>query len=240
MIRTLTNTTTAELIKLRGLPAVLATLLATVGAAIALTVAIAASSKSTTDPVQLSLLTIPYLQIGPILLGVLTVATEYTGTQIHTTLTATPNRAALLAAKTIAYLASATVISATAISAGLATAAITLTIRDTTPTSHANGWPAVGAILYLVLIGLLAFTLTILLRCLTPPLVTMLSLVLIASPLIRSYTEQARWLPDQAGRLLYLPNADNMLTAGTGTLVLLAWIVATATTATATFLVRDT
>lgn len=235
----LVDTVSAELVKLRGLPSVIAAMLGTVAAAIGLGAAAAASTTTPTDAVHATLQTIPFLQIGPILMGVLAVATEYMGSQICTTLTATPNRLLLLGGKTIAYLSAASITSAAALGAGLVTAKITLTVRDGAPTLDMDSWLVVGAAVYLVLIGLLSFALTVLLRSLIAPLVTMLSLVLIASPLLAGFTEHARYLPDRAGSLLYLPHADTVLTPGTGTLVLLAWIVATATASATAFLVRD-
>jgi len=229
----------AESVKLRSLPAVCATVVGTIAAAIALAAAIAASATDATDAVQVTLATIPFLQVGTILLGVLAVATEYQGSQIRTTLTATPTRTVLLAGKTLAYLATATITSVIAVGAGLATAGITLSVRDSAFMANVNAWQVAGAALYLVLIGLLSFVLAVLFRSLIPPLVTMLALVLIASPLLARTTEHARWLPDRAGSLLYLPVADSVLTAGTGALVLLAWITLTATTAATAFVNRD-
>ena len=152
---------------------------------------------------------------------------------------ATPNRALVLAGKTLAYLATATVTSVVAVGAGLATAAVTLTIGNATPIEDVNAWPVAGAALYLVLIGFLGLALAGLLRSLIPPLVAMLTLVLIVSPLLAASTEHARWLPDKAGSLLYLPDADPVLTAGTGALVLLAWITLTVIAAATAFVNRD-
>ncbi|WP_433532833.1 hypothetical protein ACQPYA_12985 [Micromonospora sp. CA-263727] len=239
MTRALGNTIAAELVKLRGLPAVLATALGTVAAAVTLTAAVAASSTDETDAVRVTLLTIPFLQVGTILLGVLTAASEYQGSQVRTTLTATPNRPLLLAGKTLAYLAAAAITSVAAVGAGRAAAATMLATRDPAPTGGVEGWALVGAAGYLVLIGLLGFALTVLLRSLIPPLVTMLALVLIVSPLTAGYTEHARWLPDRAGSLLYLPTADTVLTAETGALILLAWITATGSAASVIFARRD-
>jgi hypothetical protein len=239
MIRTLVNTTAAELVKLWGLPGALATIVGTVASAIALTAAVAAASPAPTGAVRVTLLTIPFLQIGPILIGILAVATEYAGGQIRTTLTATPCRLFMLAGKTLAYLATAAVTSAAAIAAGLAASAITLAVHDTAPTGDTDAWPVAGATVYLVLLGLLGFALTILLRSLIPPLVTMLSLVLIISPLVSGNTGYARWLPDRAGSLLYLPTTDPAFTPGTGTLVLLAWIITAAIPSIVALLARD-
>lgn len=229
----------AELIKLRGLPVVVATVLGTIGVAIVLAAGIATSARTPMAPGQTLVAIVPFLQIGLILLGILTVATEYQGSQHRTTLTASPARLRLLSAKVLAYLLVAAIASAVAVGAGLAAAAITLAARDSAPTDGTNGWSIAGAVLYLVLIGLLALVLTVLLRALVLPLVAMLALVLIVSPLVAGSTEHARWLPDRAGSLLYLPQGDPVLTAGTGALVLLAWITATAIAAATTFLARD-
>lgn len=218
MSTTLSRTAAAELTKMWGLPAVLATALGTVVAGAVLG---AAGTQ-----------VVPLLQVGPILLGVLAVATEYAGRQIATTLLATPNRFRLLAGKTIAYLVTATVTSA----AALAAARLARTVRDA---GQVPAWPIAGAVVHLVLIGLLALGLAVLLRSLIAPLVGLLALVLIVSPLVAGWTGHARWLPDRAGRLLYLPDADPLLTPVTGTIVLLTWIGLAAAAAGSTFRVRD-
>ncbi|MGO1506923.1 MAG: hypothetical protein ACTIAA_01645 [Microbacterium sp.] len=236
---TLARITSAEAVKLRTLPVVTASVLGTIVTAIVLAAAIAASSTVPISAVQVTLATVPFLQIGIILLGVLAVATEYQGSQIRTTLTATPRRLSLLAGKSLAFLVTAIVASGIAVGAGWVTAAITLSVRQLAATSDVGMRPTAGAAVYLVLIGALAFALTVLLRSLIPPLVTMLSLVLIVSPLAGSLTEHARWLPDKAGSLLYLTDTDPVLTAATGTLILLAWIAAAGIAASATFTRRD-
>jgi ABC-2 type transport system permease protein len=240
MIAALVNSTAAELVKLRTLPEVLAAMLGTVVAAITLAAIVAATPAGAgADTVHVTLQTIPFLQIGLIVIGVLCVGSEYTGSQIRATLTATPNRPLLLTSKTLAYLAVAAITSAAAVGAGLATAWITLSGHDRAQSGTASRWPALGAVVYLVLIGLLGFALAVLLRSLITPLVTMLSLVLIASPLLGPFTEYTRYLPDGAGSLLYLPDTDTVLTPETGTLVLLAWITATGAAAVTAFLGRD-
>lgn len=228
----------AEIIKLRGLPVVPATVLGTIGLAIALGAGMAASARSA-SPGQTLIAIVPFLQVGPILLGVLAVATEYQGSQFRTTLTATPGRLRLLTAKTFAYLLVATITGATAVGAGLAAAAVTLMVRDNPPAAQSVGWPIAGAVVYLTMIGLVALVLTILVRSFIPPLVTMLALVLIVSPLVGGATEHARWLPDRAGSLLYLAEGDSVLAAPTGVLVLFAWTLALAVPAVAAFLARD-
>lgn len=236
---TLTHIASAELVKLRTLPVVTAAVLGTIATAIVLAAAIAASSTVSISAVEVILTTIPFLQIGVILLGVLTVATEYQGTQIRTTLTATPCRLRTLAGKSLAFLVTAVVTSGIAVGTAWSVAAITLSVRQLASAGDVNLWPSVGAAVYLVLIGSLAFALTVLLRSLIPPLVTMLSLVLIVSPLAGGLTEHARWLPDKAGSLLYLTDTDAVLTAGTGALVLLAWVTTAGIAAGAVFIRRD-
>lgn len=230
---------TAELVKLRGLPVVGATVLATVGVSIALAAGISASASTAPSPAQTTLPLVPYLQIGLMLLGILTVGTEYQGSQIRTTLIATPSRLRLLAGKTLAYLLLAGVTSVVAVGAGFATAWLIVRLRQGAPPEAVNGRLVAGAILYLVLIGLLGLVLTVVLRSLIPPLVAMLGLVLIVSPMVRGLSEHARWLPDRAGALLYQPGGDTLLTPWTGGLVLAAWIVVTAIAAATQFSHRD-
>jgi hypothetical protein len=182
--------------------------------------------------VAVVLQTVPLLQVGPVLLGVLAVASEYAGTQARTTLTAVPDRATALLGKTAAFVVAATVTSTASCAAGLAAA---LVAAD----GGVSLRPVVGAAAHLVLIGLLAFALALLLRALVPSLVGVLALLLVVSPLLASVTEHARWLPDRAGRALYLLGADAALTPVTGALVLVGWVAAVGGAATWAFLVRD-
>ncbi|GAA0561424.1 hypothetical protein GCM10010172_50760 [Paractinoplanes ferrugineus] len=209
----LRRATTAELIKLRGLPAALAAMLATV---------VAGALFAAADPAGPAQ-AVPFLQIGPIVLGVLVVAAEYSGRQIATTLIAMPRRLVLLAGKAGAYLIAATATSVITIGGWLV------------PGRPAGRWTVIGAAAYLVLMGLLALGLTVLLRSLVLPLAGLLTLVLVVSPLLAGYTEHARWLPDQAGRALSQPHGDFT----TGAAILLAWTASVAAAGTVAFLSRD-
>lgn len=233
------NALRSELTKLGGLPVAAATALATVGVAIVLAAGIAASARTPVSPQQTMIAIVPFLQIGSILLGVLTAGTEYQGSQIRTTLTGVPRRLRLLTAKALAYLIVAALTGVVAIGGALASAAIALGLRGTAPAEQTSAWPSVGAAVYLVMIGLLALAVSVLLRSLVAPLVTMLGLVLIVSPLLAARTEHARWLPDRAGGLLYLPGGDSVLTPGSGALVLLAWTAVAGVTAAVVFVARD-
>lgn len=237
MIRTMMDTTTAEMGKLRGLPVALAAAIGTVVAAAVLAAAIAGSGTAT-SPGQVVVQGIPFIQVGPILIGVLTVGAEYTGSNMRTSLIATPNRLLLLAGKSTAYLITASITSAIALGAGLLTAKVALALHNM-PQEATSAWLTIGAGAYLVLIGLLGLALALLLRSLIPPLVSMLSLAVIVSPLLSTVTSYARYLPDRAGSLLYRPGVGTDLTPGTGTLVLLAWIAAITAVAVTEFRNRD-
>lgn len=238
LVRLAARVILAELVKFQGLPAIVATELATLGSSIALAAAVAGSSAGTglAGVVQRS---VAPLQFGPILIGILAAACEYQGRQIHTSLIATPNRLLLLTGKILAYLIAATVTSAAAIAAGLTTAWVTLHARHRHSHGHLDARPVAGCLSYLVLIGLLSLAVTLLLRSLTASLATMLTLTLVASPLLAATTPQARWLPDRAGSTIYLTNTHTPLTAAEGALVLLAWIVVTTASATVAFSRRD-
>ncbi|GAB3168328.1 ABC transporter permease subunit [Myceligenerans halotolerans] len=245
MIRALGNTTMAELIKLRGLPEIRLALIGTVGAAAAFSALVAASGGSDdADPVRAVLETIPFLQVGVIVLGVLVVAGEYTGRQIRTTLVATPRRLVVLAAKTLAYLTASAVASVVAVACGLCSAWVVAAARGDHVVAAAGGRPAAGTLLagatvYLVLIGLLGLAVAVVARSLIVPLVALLAHMLIVSPLLAGLTEHARWLPDRAGSLLHLPDDDAVLDPATGALVLVAWIAVATCAAGLAFARRD-
>lgn len=83
MMRALSNTIAAELLKLRGHPSACAAILSTVAASIALPAALAASGPITANALQITLLSVPFLQIGAILVGVLTVGGVQRPTDSH-------------------------------------------------------------------------------------------------------------------------------------------------------------
>lgn len=222
----------AELIKLRTLPAAWITSLVTVAVAVLVSAANASStSDSAADAVSIALGSVAFLQVGTIVLGVVGVASEYGGHELRTTLTAVPNRAVSLAGKAVAHLIATTVTSVAAMGAALLTAWMQEPIE-------ASLWRLAGAAAYLVLVSLLAGAVTVVLRSLVPALAVTLAGVVIASPLLATVTDQARWLPDQAGRALYsLDPAPLGPTAGTA--VLLAWLLCTGTAACLVYRTRD-
>ncbi|MDP3953002.1 hypothetical protein [Microbacterium sp.] len=239
MTRTIMNTVAAELIKLRSLPAVLTTMGGTVVAAAALSATIVASDASA-DAVHVVAQSVTFVQVGLIVIGVLAVGTEFSGRSMRIALIATPARMTLLTGKSIAYLVAAACTSAPAVGAGVLTATLVRSLVGTPSVAHASIWPVLlGAWTYLVLIGLLAFALSFLMRSLIPPLVGMLSLVLIVSPMLASVTSNAQYLPDRAGSVLYQAEADSTLSPEVGILVLIAWIAVISVGAVTRFRTRD-
>jgi hypothetical protein len=238
MICTMASATVAELIKLRTLSAVLAAAGGTVIAAAALSVAISASGGSA-DTGGVIAQSVRFVQVGLIVMGVLAVGTEFTGRAMRISLIATPNRMVLLASKAIAYLCAGAITSAAALGMGVLAARLAHTF-GAGESAQATPWPLfLGAWMYLVLIGLLAFALTFLARSLIPPLVATLSLVLIVSPILKTLTPAAQFLPDQAGSALYHPESTTPLTPETGAAILLAWIAAIAAAAITVFRTQD-
>lgn len=183
---------------------------------------------------------LPYAQAGAILLGVLSVAQEYAGRQLSSTLTAVPRRGRIIVAKTVA-------VAVVLILAAVPTvAAAWLAAEGMLRTTEAGVGPLVladlarlgGAVVYLVLIGLLAHAATLVLRNLVPALVSMLVLVFVLPFAVTALGEQARWLPTRAGAQLFAPD-DAVLTAFTGGLVLLGWAVVLGAAGAARFIRAD-
>lgn len=173
---------------------------------------------------------ISYGQIGIIVLGVLVATSEYAGGQIRVSLAAVPNRNLFLTAKATALLlASLAVAVPTVVLSYLATVMglgehgrITLTTGDIP--GHLAG--AVG---YLVLMSLLAFALGVLTRSTVVPLVGLIALTQAVSTVLVQTVDPlahlARYLPDLAGKLLYAQSpSQDILTATTGGLVMVAWV----------------
>lgn len=236
----LLDVTSSELAKLRTLPVAILAVLSTVlvGAAIATTL-VRAGAHVPATAAEAVLGVVPFAQAGIILLGILPATHEHAGGQYRTTLAAVPNRGLLITAKSISALITLAVTAALTIGVSLAAGAITQHLSSApTATAAAQLRLLVGAAVYLTLIGMLSHAVALLVRHLVPALVTMLALVLIVPP-FAGVTEHARWLPSRAGGLLYLPGTDPVLTAGTGTLVLLAWIITIGAVASTSIGTRD-
>ena len=142
-----------------------------------------------------------------------------------------------MTAQTAACLLASALTGAGAVAAGLAGASLALSGAEIR--AGASAWPLAGMVSYLAFLSLLAHLLTVVARSPLPPLLSLLGLLLMVSPMLAGMTEHARWLPDRAGRLLYLPDTDPVLTPWTGGLVLCAWLVAAGGLAALVFHRRD-
>jgi ABC-type transport system involved in multi-copper enzyme maturation permease subunit len=221
----------AELLKLRSLPATAITL----GVTLVCTAGLSVLLSNTGDPASATdaaLQTIQYAQIGFILLGALTIGSEYAGSQIQITLLSMPNRLALLAGKASAYMLTSLVAAVVVVTAAFLAARLS----HHQPTGEVTALG--GAVAYLVLIGLFAAAVTTMARHQVAAVVAMTSLVLIVSPLLRTITTAASYFPDSAGMQLY-QSADDELTVLQGSAVLIAWLAVAHLAAAATFLKRD-
>lgn len=211
-------TTAAELQKLRTLPAVALTVVATVAFTVVFTAALGGPSEDM--PV---LQIIPFMQVGIILLGILPSAHEYAGSQFRTTLAAEPHRGRLLLGKTLAASIVVVVAVILTVGSGVLMAMVSGGAGSSSPGDDASR--LLGAAVYLVLIGVFSHLVTVSVRYMGPALVGLLGVVVVFPPMIAAVTEHARWLPGEAGGLLYRSQPEAVLGPVTGALVLLGWIL---------------
>ncbi|GAA3779253.1 hypothetical protein GCM10022225_79310 [Plantactinospora mayteni] len=228
----------AELRKLLGLPTawvglVLGTLMAP--AVVLLNAPYtrrAITAGTLTDTSDLGLRDLGIGLIGPMVLGVVVVSSEYTSTsqnapgarQLTATLTAVPDRLRLLLAKTTALVL---IVAAQA----AVTAAATLTLTQVLHGEHAPvPAPArvAAAILYWTLTALLAYAITLITRNGIVPLALLIinSTVVSVSFLLSKVTDLAAYLPDIVGTRMFIRGTDfpveiAPVTAG---LVMTAWV----------------
>ncbi|WP_430782672.1 hypothetical protein [Actinoplanes sp. G11-F43] len=229
----------AELLKLLGLPTarvglllagVIAPVLVLVNAA-PVREAIADGSYGFTDDLAYNSLQI--VMLGALILGVVAVSSEFTpagedspgGRQLTTTLLAAPRRGRLVAAKAI-------VLSVVVIVHGALTMALTVWLTEI---EHGGTYPAAeparlaGMLLDWVLLGLLAFALTLIFRngIVTLTLLIVNAGVISVSWLVMKVTPLGAYLPDIVGKHMYLEDFGDVeiapLTAG---LVMTGWVAA--------------
>lgn len=222
---TLANAVAAETIKVVGLPAARVAALGTITSAAALGAVLAAAGPPPSEPMRIVIGEVVLMQIGLIALGVLSGSSEYNGRQIATTLRAVPNRSILLASKALAFIAVAVVTAVASVTGAVIAVWLTSAWRDAKPAGALDWAPLTGAIVHLVLIGLLGLALSLALRSMVAPLTGLLALVLIVSPLLVTRAPAiARWLPDQAGSALFQSAATTGFTPAAGALILLGWV----------------
>ncbi|MEU4197999.1 hypothetical protein AB0E69_39315 [Kribbella sp. NPDC026611] len=202
------------------------------------------------SPFNLAFSMTPLGTLGAVVMGVVAFSSEYTannadaggGRQVLTTLIAAPNRGRLFVAK-----------AGTLVLLVVAMAAATMSV--TVGIAHAIlGWAepvafgdavlrCLAATLYWALSGLIAFAFTVLLRNGVVPLIVLIvnSSVVSVSFLLTKLTPLAYWLPDLAGRRLFVGvrTSEGGLGALPGGLVMTGWAVACCLGAAVLFARRD-
>ncbi|MBR8740396.1 ABC transporter permease [Nocardiopsis sp. MG754419] len=183
-------------------------------------------------------------QAGMVVLGVLAVGGEFAGNQVRTSLLAMPGRLRFLAAKAavVALLAALTA----SVTVPLAFTASQIALGEygmslSTALDAGVLTPMAGAVLYWVLLALLAAGCTVLARNTVAPLAVLVALVLALSQILSMVTDLGGLLPDQAGSLLYLTDKENAfgLDAPQGGAVMAAWVAVVWLLAAVRFVRRD-
>ncbi|MEU7587336.1 hypothetical protein AB0A95_13650 [Micromonospora sp. NPDC049230] len=233
------NLVRAELRKLLGLPTawvglVLGTLIAPVIVLLnAPYTRRAIADGSFGDTSDLGLRDLGIGLIGPMVLGVIVVSSEYTSTgrdapgarQLTATLAAVPNRLRLLAAKTTALVL---VVAAQAAVTTAATLTLTRVLHGDNAAAPAPARVA-AAILYWTLTALLAYAITLITRNGIVPLTLLIinSSVVSVSYLLTKVTDLASYLPDIVGAQMFIRGGDFPVKVApvTAGLVMTAWIV---------------
>ena len=167
-----------------------------------------AADRAAFDPVGDPLSGFQFGELALSALGVLAVSTEYGTGMIRTTLTATPRRGLVYAAKTLTLAAFALLVSqACAFSAFLLGQLVLHRQHLNVPVTDGHALRAVScAGLYMAVVALVGFGLGALLRHTAAAMSAMVALVFLAYPAARSF-EGASYLPDH----LLLINAATAL-----------------------------
>ncbi|MGW4826936.1 hypothetical protein ACWEOG_05095 [Amycolatopsis japonica] len=192
----------AEILKLLSLPATYFALFGTLAVSVILATAFARQGVS---PVG-------YTQAGFLVLGVIAVTSEYSGGQIHRTLTAMPRRITLQLAKMAALLI-------------VAVPAAVLTALAGGPWSD-----AAGASAYLALTTVFSAAVATVVRWSVPAVAGLLGYYFIAGPLLRGRATFADYLPDAA--------SHDVRSLG-GSAVVLVWALVAVGISAITFHRRD-
>ncbi|MEU4692568.1 hypothetical protein [Actinoplanes sp. NPDC023714] len=243
----------AELRKLLGLPTAWIGIVLGLLAAPALVVLNASAARSavaeglTQDPSDIGFQYLGIGLLGAMILGVVVVSSEYTPTgddtpgarQMSATLLAAPRRIRLLTAKGIA-------LSLVTGVQGTITAAATLVLTEQV---HGSLVPAptpgrvAAAVLYWVLIGLLASAITLLTRngIVTLAVLVVNSTVVSLSYLLTKVTPWAAYLPDIVGAHMFLRSIDVPVEIGpvTAGAVMTTWVAGLLAIAAVLFRRRD-
>ena len=261
----LLRTALTELRKAATLPGVWAGMAVAVLGSVALTILNAVTVRSAVtsgrpelvadaSPFETAFAMMPLGTVGAVVIGVISMSSEYTavrtdaggGRQITTTLTAIPGRLRLLSAKAIAVVVLVTAIALVAVPLSVLVAKVIIGEAGTEIVSLDNAarrWA--GGALYWILMGLLAFAITVLARSGIVPLIILIanSSVVSFSLLLTNLTPAAHWLPDMAGRNLFGFPADSVVPGGLdpipGAIVMAGWTLALLIVAGIVFRRRD-
>jgi len=190
---------------------------------------------------EIGLASISYSQAGFMILGILTVCSEYNGGQIRTTLTAMPRRGiqifAALFALTVVLIPASFVVS----SSGVLLTQILIGDAGA-PIVGVNLVSAMlGVSAYLTLTALIGAAIGVVLRRMLPALAIMFGYYFIAGPLIREQADFAKYLPDKAGVVMWFPQPDraSSLTPVQGGILVGAWTLAAILIAATVYRKRD-
>ncbi|PZG21290.1 ABC transporter permease [Micromonospora craterilacus] len=261
---TFRNTLAAEVRKTATLPATFVALAVAVLGPIAITILNAFTVRNAlrtgrvdlvadTSPVETAFAAIPLGTVGAVILGVVVISSEYTvnstnaggGRQLTATLTATPGRLRVLAAKATVVVLLVAVVATLTIPASLLLAGQIIGSGASTPVG-ADGVlsRSVGAGIYWALTALIALAVTVFTRSgIVPIVVLVVNSSLVSVSLLLSYLTSLAWyLPDLAGIRLFaghLTTFDNALAPLTGGLVMAAWAAGLLTVAGAVLVRRD-
>lgn len=190
---------------------------------------------------DIGLASVGYAQAGFMILGILTVCSEYTGGQIRTTLTAMPRRSIQLVAELSALTA---VLIPAAIMVSSSGLLLTKILFGGTAAPIAWGMlmsVMLGVTAYLTLTALISAAIGILLRRTLPSVAVVLGYYFIAGPLLRDQTALTKYLPDTAGFVMWFPQPDHakVLTPVQGGFLLAAWTLAIIVIAATVYRKRD-
>ncbi|MDI6097278.1 hypothetical protein QLQ12_01465 [Actinoplanes sp. NEAU-A12] len=185
------------------------------------------------DPSDLGFQSLGIGLLGAMILGVVAVSSEYTSTgedspdgrQLITTLTAAPRRHRLLAAKGAAL---TLVVAVQGTLTAVATLGLVEMVHGAAIPSPAPARVA-GAVLYWVLLGLLAYAITLIFRngVVTLTVLIVNSSMVSVSYLLTKVTPLAAYLPDIVGAHMFLRDVGDVRIAPvTAGLVMTAWVAA--------------